>query len=306
MTTRFRVAAAPCSWGVNFAESPENPSWSSVLDEAAAAGYTAIDLGPIGFFPQDPERLAEELAARNLAISAGGLFDPLTVEAAFPIIINKTRRNCELLRALKAPRFVIIDDISETRGKTAGRTADAVRLGRGAWALMMKRITEVARIARDDYGVSSYLHPHAGSYIEFEDEIDRAMNDLPPDLIGLCIDTGHTAYAGMDPVSLIRRYGPRVGHAHLKSIDAKVLAACIADRTDFFGAVSRGVFSLLANGVVDFVAVRDALNSLSYSGFAVVEQDVDPKGKESPLENAKANSRFLASIGMNVSQRQRS
>ena len=81
---------------------------------------------------------------------------------------------------------------------------------------MMERIAEIARITRDDYGVSSSLHAHGGCYIEFEDEIDRAMDDLSPDLVGLCVDTGHSAYAGIDRVGLIRRYGSRVFHMHLQ------------------------------------------------------------------------------------------
>jgi inosose dehydratase len=59
----------------------------------------------------------------------------------------------------------------------------------------MDRIAELARIAKGDYGVESTLHAHTGSYIEYEDELDRAMNDLPEALVGLCIDTGHAAYA---------------------------------------------------------------------------------------------------------------
>jgi len=298
MTTRFHVAAAPCSWGVNFADSPDNPPWERVLDEASVAGFTAIDLGPVGYFPTDASHLADELAKRNLNISAGGLFDPLTVEAAFPAIVDKTRRTCEVLKAQKAPRLVIIDDISETRGRTAGRSWAAVRLDRDQWALMMRRIRELARVARDEYGVSSFLHPHTGGYIEFEDEIDAAMNDLPADIVGLCIDTGHTAYAGMDPIQLIRRYSSRIGHMHLKNVDASVLAACLADSTDFFSAVSRGVFSLLADGTVKFEKVRDALDAFEYSGYAVVEQDMDPTGKTSALLNAKANADYLASLGL--------
>src|SRR5262245_39758690 len=97
---QYQIANAPCSWGVDFADRPENPHWSRVLDEAAAAGYSAIDLGPIGYFPTDPARLRDEFAARALVVSAGGLFDPLADPAAFPAVLEKTHRTCALLRAL--------------------------------------------------------------------------------------------------------------------------------------------------------------------------------------------------------------
>ena len=163
---------------------------------------------------------------------------------------------------------------------------------------MMERIAELARIARDDYGVRASLHAHAGCYVEFEDEIDRAMDDLPPDLVGLCVDTGHSAYAGIDPVALIRRYGSRVGHMHLKDIDPDVRAACLAEETDFFSAVARGIFCPLGRGVVDFPGVRDALADIGYGGLLVIEQDVDPTGDASPLDNARESYRYLASVGL--------
>lgn len=298
MAVRYRVATAPCSWGVDFADRPGNPDWRRVLDEAAAAGFAAMDLGPLGYFPTDPARLADEFARCNLGLSAGGLFDPLTEEAAFPAIVDKTRRTCEILRALEAPRLVIIDRVSDARGDAAGRPAAAPRLDPSAWAAMMARVTGIARVAREDYGVFSYLHAHAGCWIEYEDELDRAMSDLPPELVGLCVDTGHAAYAGMDPVALIRRYGPRIGHVHLKDIDPDVHAACLAAGTDFFTAVGRNIFAPLGEGMVDFQGVREALATIGYAGLTVVEQDIDPAGDASALDNARASHRFLASIGM--------
>lgn len=303
MSQSYRLANAPCSWGVDFADRPENPSWQRVLDEASQAGFAAIDLGPVGFLPENPATLHKELEARQLQLSAGGLFDPLTDAAALPQVIEKTRRTCEILKALGAPRLVIIDCVSAERGRTAGQSAAAPRLSDEEWKKMMQRIIQIAQIARDEYGVKSYLHPHAGCYIEFEDEVDRAMADLPEDLVGLCVDTGHSAYAGIDPVQLIERYSARIGHMHFKDIDRDVHAACVAESVDFFSAIARGVFSQLGNGVVDFVAVNAALNRMAYQGLAVVEQDVDPSGSASPYDNACASYDYLESVGIAPARR---
>ena len=35
----IRIGNAPCSWGVEFADDPRNPSWQTVLKENAEAGY---------------------------------------------------------------------------------------------------------------------------------------------------------------------------------------------------------------------------------------------------------------------------
>ena len=298
MAPAYIIANAPCSWGVDFADRPENPDWRRVLDDVSAAGYGAIDLGPVGYFPTDIPRLTDEFATRGLRLSAGGLFDPLSDPSAFAGVMDKTRRTCAILKALEAPRLVIIDCVSAERGATAGRSAAARRLPAADWTAMMGRIAAIARVARDDYGVRSTLHAHAGCFIEFSDELDRAMADLPEDLVGLCVDTGHSAYAGIDPVALIRRYGRRVRHMHLKTIDRAVYEACVADGTDFFTAIARGIFCPLGRGMVDFAAVRDALADIGYGGMAVVEQDVDPTGDASPRDNARESYALLRSVGM--------
>jgi inosose dehydratase len=88
----LQIANAPCSWGVHFADRPENPPWPQVMDEAAAAGFSALDLGPVGYLPTDLTKLKEELAKRGLRLASGVLFDP--------------RRTCAILHARANPRFL--------------------------------------------------------------------------------------------------------------------------------------------------------------------------------------------------------
>ena len=57
----IKIGNAPCSWGVEFADDPRNPSWQSVLSDCAKAGYRGIELGPVGFMPEDPVELSEAL-----------------------------------------------------------------------------------------------------------------------------------------------------------------------------------------------------------------------------------------------------
>jgi sugar phosphate isomerase/epimerase len=53
----IKIGNAPCSWGVEFADDPRNPSWRKVLQENAEAGFTGIELGPVGFMRSFPRRL---------------------------------------------------------------------------------------------------------------------------------------------------------------------------------------------------------------------------------------------------------
>ena len=49
--SRLRLGTAPDSWGVWFPDDPHQVPWHQFLDEAAAAGYTLVELGPFGYLP---------------------------------------------------------------------------------------------------------------------------------------------------------------------------------------------------------------------------------------------------------------
>ena len=146
----------------------------------------------------------------------------------------------------------------------------------------MATIAELARIAAD-HGLMGLLHPHSASYVEFADEIDRALADLDPALVGICADTGHLAYAGVDPIAFYRRHHARTPYSHFKNVDGAARERALADELEFFQAISAGVFCGLPDGVVDFRDLKIALEETGYDGWATIEQDNDPRQGGDPL-----------------------
>ena len=71
------MGSAPDSWGVWFPDDPQQTPYTRFLDEVASSGYEWIELGPFGYLPTDPKQLSDELAARNLKLSAGTVFEHL-------------------------------------------------------------------------------------------------------------------------------------------------------------------------------------------------------------------------------------
>ena len=112
-------------------------------------------------------------------------------------------------------------------------------LDKAAWRGMVENIRAIATLARDTYGVRATIHPHAGGYIEFADELQQIVEDIPADLAGLCLDTGHMAYSGMDPAATLRRYWDRVDYIHFKDIDATVFQEVMGEHIRFFEAAPR-------------------------------------------------------------------
>lgn len=292
------IGNAPCSWGVEFADAPSNPPWTVVLDETRRAGYAGTELGPIGYMPEDASLLRENLHERSLTLTAGVVFRPFHDGDAWDELQDALHRTCRILEALGARHLVFIDSLSPARSACAGDSLAAPRLDTAQLAAMHDRLRLAARIGRDEYGLEAALHAHAGGYIEFEDELDQALGEVDEDLLGVCLDTGHSLYAGIDPVALLRRYPERIRYIHLKDLDSSILRDAIRDRIGFYEACACGVFCNLGLGAVDFKAFRTALGEIRYNGWATVEQDRGPLSVQSSYADARANFEFLVSAGM--------
>ena len=295
----IRIGNAPCSWGVEFADDPRNPPWEQVLKECSEAGYKGIELGPVGYMPEDPIKLSEYLAKYNLRLIGGVVFRPFHDTAGWHDVMDGAIRTCRALVAHEAQHLVLIDSISPRRAPTAGRWAEAEQMDAAEWKNYVDRIREVAKMGTEDYGLTVGIHAHAAGFMDFEPELERLLNEIDDSILKICFDTGHHAYAGFDPVAFMKRHMDRISYMHFKDTDPAVKADVIANRTDFYEACSQGIFCNLGDGEVDFPAVRQVLLDAGFKGWCTVEQDCDPEGATSPIDDAKANRAYLESIGFN-------
>jgi inosose dehydratase len=162
---------------------------------------------------------------------------------------------------------------------------------------MVENIKAIAILAAKDYGVRAVIHPHAGGYIEFADEVARIARDIPADIAGFCLDTGHSYYAGMDPVETLRLYADRLDYVHFKDIDQSVFERVLGEKIRFFEACAQGVMCPIGRGVVDYPAIRRVLDEIGYSGFITVEQERDPLNVAGSLEDVRESRDYLRSVG---------
>lgn len=293
------IGNAPCSWGVEFADDPRNPAWTRVLDECRDAGYNGIELGPIGFMPENPDILGAALAQRGLTLIGGVVFRPFHDAAKWDEVKDAATRTCRALVAHGARHLVLIDSISPRRAPTAGRPAEAEQMDSAEWKAFASRFRDIARMGTEEHGLTVSIHPHAAGFIDFEPEVERLLADIDPALLKICLDTGHSHYAGFDPVAFMSRHMARIAYVHFKDIDPEVKADVVAKRTGFYDACGQGIFCNLGKGVTDFHAVRNLLLESGYQGWCTVEQDCDPSGPTSPVDDARANRAYLRSIGFN-------
>ena len=123
------------------------------------------------------------------------------------------------------------------------------------------------------------------------------MSRSSPELLGLCLDTGHLIYGGGSPVDAIARYRDRIWHVHFKDCDPALARQARAEGWDYHTAVRRGMFCELGKGMVPFAHVLDALRVEYYAGWIVVEQDVLP-GFGTPAASASRNREYLRRLGL--------
>jgi inosose dehydratase len=293
----IRIGNAPCSWGVEFPDDPRNPAWKAVLEECFGAGYKGIELGPVGFMPEDPSVLSEALAQYDLELIGGVVFRPFHDPDAWENVLDGTHRTAKALVAHGAQHMVLIDSISPRRAPTAGRPDEAEQMDASEWAAYRDRIVEAAKIGTEDYGLTVGIHAHAAGFMDFEPELERLLDEVDEKYLKICFDTGHHSYAGFDPVAFMERNIGRISYMHFKDIDPKVKADVVAKRTGFYDACGQGIFCNLGDGDVDFPKVRQILLDNGFQGWCTVEQDCDPTLDVSPINDARANREYLESIG---------
>jgi inosose dehydratase len=286
------LAGGPVSWGVDFADAPGNPAPGVVLAGIAAAGLHWAELGPVGYLPADPALLA----ALGLRSAGTFVFEPLLDTAAS---LAAAQAALAAITATGGRLLVVIDRPGPARAATAGRSADAPRLGAADRRRLAATVRAIAELAAE-HGVRPVLHPHAGGHLEFEDEVDALLAAVPADALGLCLDTGHALYAGADPVALTARYAGRLEHLHLKDVDPARLAAARGERIDFWSAIAGGVFCPVGDGMLDLAALRAALEAAGYDGLATVEQDRRPDTPGDPAAHLRRSVARLRAAGIGV------
>lgn len=288
----IRLATAPDAWGVWYADDPRQVGWARYLDEVRDAGFTATETGPWGYLPTDPLRLADELGSRGLSICGSALVHPLAPSDALDSLRPRLAQTCQLLKAMGAEWVVVMDDCGlPTEGHSRALAPDD-------WHRLIANTTEAARFVVEEHGLKFTFHPHVGSGVETEEEVERLLAETPAALVGLCFDFGHHAYTGADAVAFMRKYAERIPYYHFKNVDPVLLRTIMNNDIDYITGFQSGVMCELDRGIVDFAEVKSFLEAGGFDGFAVYEQDMYPCPPDKPLPIARHNRAVLKTLGL--------
>jgi inosose dehydratase len=298
---RARVAGAPISWGVC-----EVPGWGyqlpagRVLAEMRAVGLTATEFGPDGYLPPDPGRRAALLAEHGLS-AAGGfvpvvLHEPGALAAvdraldAFGAGDRPAHRNPARGNPARGNPVLVLAAATGRPGYDARPELDA-----GGWSALLSALDRAAAGAADR-GLLATLHPHVGTMVEKPDEVRRVLDGSG---VRLCLDTGHLLIGGTDPAGLARAAAGRIGHVHLKDVNAAVAHKVADGQITYTEGVTDGLYRPLGQGDVDLAGVVGALEASGYQGWYVLEQDTildGPPRDEGPVWGVRESLSYLRGL----------
>jgi inosose dehydratase len=290
----MRLGFAPIAWNNEDLRGELGPpvEYGTVLDEIATAGYAATELGD--GFPREAKTLRSALQERGLCMPSAwcglGFF-----QAEEATDLEHTRRLCGFLAEVGASFTNLADQGTRERKAFAGRAnaADAPHLSESAWDQLAERVCLAAEIVRE-HGLQATFHPHAGTWVETNEDLEELLRRAPAALVKLCWDVGHAVYGGIDPVAVVRAHPERIAYIHLKDVAGDVLDEARREGIAFEDAIRRRVFTELGRGRLDVPGLLSALRDIDYAGWLMVEQD---STWLPAAESARASRQYLRGLG---------
>jgi inosose dehydratase len=260
-------------WGVQL-------SAERVAEEMQAVGLRATEAGPDGFLP------FSLLRERDLRLVGGFVGVPLHLPGGYAAV----QRAAERLAAESADVLVLAATAVKDDYDARPELDDA------AWAALFEGL-EDARALCDDRGLRCALHPHVGTVVERQEDVERVLTGST---VELCLDTGHLLVGGTDPVAIARAVPQRVAHVHLKDVDARLARRVAAGEVPYSDAVRAGLYRPLGRGAVDVAGLVGLLETRGYDGWYVLEQDVmlaaEPPAGAGPVKDVRASLEFLRGL----------
>jgi inosose dehydratase len=288
MSVRFGVS--PIAWAND--DMPElgaDTSVETILAEAAEIGFTGVELG--GRFPRDPAVLASMLARERLAL-IGGWWSTHLLEHDVDAEVEALQSHLRLLEALDAPVFIAAECTRAIHGERGKALSRRPRLGADDWARFGARMSALAACTAER-GLAFAYHFHLGTVVEDEDDLGRFL-DATAEGVGLVVDTGHAALAGIDVARLIHDHPERVAHVHGKDVRSAVAGRVRGEGRSFLDGVLDGMFTAPGDGDLDFEPVMRGLAAIGYRGWIVEEAEQDP---------ARADPRAFGRLGLTTLQK---
>ncbi len=265
-------------------------TFEQTISEMALAGFQGSEVG--SHYPTDPAVLKKALDLRGMTI-CNQWFSSFLISRPYEETEAAFIKQCDFLRQVGS-RCI---GASEQSHSIQGMLDHPIQEGKYVmndeeWDLLTNGLNKLGKIAKDK-GMALTFHHHMGTVVQTEEEIDRFMDSVDPDLVYLLFDSGHLSFAGIDPEKVLKKYVDRVRHVHLKDLRRSVVEQSREGKWSFLKGVRAGTFTVPGDGDVDFAPIFRILEEADYQGWVVVEAEQDP-AVANPFEYALKARKYIA------------
>ena len=241
------------------------------IEEIAAGGFKGIQLRAnlVPEYGDKPNALKDILAKHNLtfvAMSSGNvLLDPAREKET----LDLHARHATFVKNAGGMFLQVTDERPKDRPIT-----------KDDWTRMGKLLTEIGKRC-SDLGVKLGYHNHMGNLGEKPEEVDAVLAATDPKLVTLELDIAHYTQGGGDPVAAAKKYANRLGFLHFKDVTPTP-----TDKRPY-------KFVELGQGRVNVTGVVDALKSVGFRGWGIIELDGVPDPAKTPAQCLQINKTYI-------------
>jgi inosose dehydratase len=286
---KIRLGIAPIGWtNDDLPELGGQIPFEQCVSEMALAGFAGSEVG--NKYPKDPAVLNKALDLRGLTI-CNAWFSSFLTTKPYAEVERDFLAHRDFLHAVGARVIGAAEQGRSIQGQNLPVFEAKPRFTDEEWKRLCGGLDRLGERAAEK-GMALTYHHHMGTGVQTAEEIDRLMEGTAAGKLDLLYDTGHLVFSGEDHLAVLRKWGKRVRHVHLKDVRSPVLAKVKKDKLSFLAAVKAGAFTVPGDGSVDFVPVFKELASLGYAGWWVVEAEQDP-ALANPLEYAIKARRYI-------------
>jgi inosose dehydratase len=279
---KVRLAIAPIAWtNDDLPELGGGIPFEQCVSEMALAGFAGSEVG--NKYPKDPAVLNKTLALRGLTI-CNAWFSSFLTTKPYAEVEKDFIKHRDFLYAVGARVIGAAEQGNSIQGKKLPIFDAKPRFTDEEWKRLCEGLDKLGERAREK-GMALTYHHHMGTGVQTAEEIDRLMESTQTGLLDLLYDTGHLVFSGEDHLAVLRKWGRRVRHVHLKDVRPAIVEKVRKEKLSFLEAVKLGAFTVPGDGSIDFAPVFKELKFLGYEGWWVVEAEQDP-AIANPLEYA--------------------
>ena len=230
---RARLAFNPIPWYLSPAG--WHPELAPPLPEMLAAIKRTGYAGVHAEVPQGstPKAYLALLAEHGLAPASGYFHIGFSDRKEWPAVIETAKKVAAEHAALGLNRIFLAELFASNEARmkapALGVEFDPARL-----TIIADGIGKAAE-AMCAEGVTPCLHPHVNSWLETVEEIEAVLKAVPEKVLMFGPDTGHIAWAGGDPVAVMRKHAKRIGAVHIKDMRKAVAADGHAQEAGLLG-----------------------------------------------------------------------